>query len=211
MFYPKLQRRDNYLVKKGGGYYTYSSYYKEVLEDCLNRCVYCDITLEELGYEGVHLDHFRPQDYFKSLINDPNNLVIACPKCNRLKSNHWPVCKIDSSKPSHDGMVGFLDPFQDDISYYLSVSTNGVLDGLNKPADYFIELLDLNRNARVLSRFRRYQIARINELYPLVKVKILELVDDLINQKIEKDDAIKKKQVLELALDFIQGQLQLMK
>ena len=73
MFYPKLQRRDNYKLKKEGGFYSYSAYYDEVLEDCLKRCVYCDITLEELGYEGVHLDHFRPQDYCKSLVNDPNN------------------------------------------------------------------------------------------------------------------------------------------
>lgn len=199
MFYPKLIRKLSYDKNQFGKYYKYSYYREAILDDCKKRCVYCDIVLKEHGFEGMQLDHFRPQDYFKMLTNDPLNLVIACPKCNRLKSNHWPCDKNDPLKPSHDGNVGFLDPFNEDFSKYFEVHEDGILNSLSKPADYLIELLDLNRTSRVLLRRRRMQINKAIEMSEKVQEKLDILVCNLLNDSINKHLAKEKYDLLKKA------------
>ncbi|MGQ6605127.1 HNH endonuclease [Serratia sp. IR-2025] len=192
MFYPKLKRRNNYSVKKRGGYYRYSYYRQEILADCQGRCVYCDLLLEEHAYEGMHLDHFRPQDIFKSIVNDPNNLVISCPKCNILKSNHWPCDKKQLTTPSHNNKFGFVDPFVENMSDYFSVNSEGILEPLKNPGPYMLEILDLNRLARVLSRKKRMQLNRVKNLLKTLDEKTDELFTLIMNDKISKELASEK-------------------
>jgi len=192
MFYPKLKRRSNYSIKKKGGYYRYSYYRQEILDDCQKRCVYCDLLLEEHAYEGMHLDHFRPQDYFKSLANDPNNLVISCPKCNVLKSNHWPCDKIQLTTPSHNNKVGFVDPFIENMADFFSVNSEGVLEPLKNPGLYMLEILDLNRLARILSRKKRIQLNRMHDLFKALDEKTDELFILIMSDKISKELAREK-------------------
>ncbi|MCE9891428.1 HNH endonuclease [Kluyvera intermedia] len=187
MFYPKLTRRNNYSVKKGGGYYRYSYYRQEILDDCQSRCVYCDLLLEEHAYEGMHLDHFRPQDYFKTITNDPNNLVISCPKCNILKSNHWPCDKNQVTTPSHNDKVGFVDPFIENMSDYFSVDPDGILKPLKNPGLYMLGILDLNRQARIFSRRKRIQLNTIKELFKALDEKTDELFLLITDEKISKE------------------------
>ncbi|EPK6146003.1 TPA: HNH endonuclease [Klebsiella variicola] len=192
MFYPKLTRRKNYSIKKGGGYYRYSYYKDEILTDCQKRCVYCDLLLEEHAYEGMHLDHFRPQVYFKTITNDPNNLVISCPKCNILKSNHWPCDKLLASTPSHNGKVGFVDPFMESFSDYFLVGDDGVLEPLKDPAAYMLTVFDLNRQARVLSRKKRIQLNIMLNLFKKLDDKTDELFQLMVKKEISEDLAEEK-------------------
>ena len=94
LFFPKLNRRDNYKTKQNGEYYaSYSEYRQEIREDCLGRCVYCDIHENENGgKENMQLDHFRPNEKYDDYqyINHPNNLHWSCGGCNRLKTDEWP-------------------------------------------------------------------------------------------------------------------------
>lgn len=148
LFYPIITRRTQYSVKPDGTYYkTYSYYHTEISEDCHHRCVYCDITELEMGGEGMVLDHFRPYKYFEELVNDPNNLVLSCPKCNGLKSSHWPAGNTSAS--THNGVSGFIDPFIDSMRNYFSVQTDGLITSLKPPAKYIERKLSLNRKTRV--------------------------------------------------------------
>lgn len=154
LFYPIIVRRSNYIGKGAGKVSRYSDYRVEIQEDCLFRCVYCDIEYTEIGFEGMQLDHFRPENYFPELSDEPNNLVLSCPKCNRFKWYHWPGSKkIDEC--SYAGGTGFLDPFQDDRREYFTIDTNGTAYPLKDPAGYMIKLLRLNREARIQLRRKR--------------------------------------------------------
>lgn len=56
------------------------------------RCVYCGVELvhDRLGFATLEWDHLLPQAHFPELANDPNNIVLACQLCNRLKIDYDP-------------------------------------------------------------------------------------------------------------------------
>lgn len=185
MFYPNIIRRKKYPTKLDGTYYaTYNHYRDEITEDCKQRCVYCDITLTENGGEGMQLDHFKPQEHFSHLHNDPRNLVLACQKCNRLKSDHWPI---DVAK----NINGFLDPFTKNRVDWYVIKKCGSLEHTNIETGLKIELLKLNRPARIQIRRKRLIEERIS------------VIDDVITKKlnalqtiIEDEDNSKKVDLL---------------
>lgn len=154
LFFPPLKRRNTYKGKGDGNKSSYSDYRAEIEEDCKNRCVYCDVSLEEHGYEGMAIDHFRPEAHFPNLSNNPNNLVLACPKCNRSKWHHWP-CEKKDNMPSYNENVGFIDPFTEDRRKFFSVRVDGALESIKSPAPYMLKILNLNRKARIQVRRRR--------------------------------------------------------
>ncbi|MFH1908914.1 MAG: hypothetical protein ABIL11_16295 [Chloroflexota bacterium] len=153
LFYPVLQRRDEYSLKKNGEFYQYQHYRQEIREDCQKRCVYCDIQESECGGEELMvLEHFRPQKHFANLINNPNNLLYACSGCNRLKSDHWPNLNGHPRITFSSIGEGFLDPFSFDRNEYFHVLEDGVLEDIKAPAKYMIRLLALNRETRKIIR-----------------------------------------------------------
>lgn len=170
LFFPKITRATIYRTKACGAYYGYATYKEDIHRDCQNRCVYCDVKIEESGYEGFALDHFRPQELFPGLKDVPTNLVIACGKCNRSKSSHWPVGK--DTENTHDGVIGFLDPFECDRHEYFQLGSAGDLAPLQGPSTYLIELLGLNRPSRVVVRRHRMLNARIGALITLADESI---------------------------------------
>lgn len=178
MHFPALVRRKNYRTKPCGNYYAdYRIYKDEISEDCKHRCVYCDAKLEEIGGEGMHLDHFKPQKYFPELSSDPNNLVLACAKCNQLKSDWWP----EIAERSNKGLHGFIDPFEKDKLKYFSVNEKGELTSIKPPSAYFIDLLLLNRLTRVNIRRRRIITSKANSLME----SIISEMESLNKQPIE--------------------------
>lgn len=184
MFYPQLVRRAQYSVKRCGSYYAdYHHYYEEIKSDCLERCVYCDGLLSEHGYEGFHLDHFRPSSLFPGLSTDPNNLVLACSKCNIFKSKVWHSKIYFHVCASHDGISGFIDPFQDPLGQYFLVDATGSLVPQSAVADFMINLLHLNRASRLLIRRQRRILHRIRTLNLIVDQKL-----DALDKYMESDD-----------------------
>lgn len=155
VFFPRLNRRATYIGNGPGRANRYDAYRAEIEEDCKMSCVYCDISLEELGGEGLQLDHFRPENHFPALVNEPLNLLAACPKCNRLKWDHWPCHKKDASKPSYNKVEGFVDPFLENRQDFFSVRSDGELNSVKPPAKYMINLMKLNRTARSQVRRKR--------------------------------------------------------
>ena len=160
MFFPVLTRRDSYKKKRNGeDYLSYSIFKDEVFEDCQERCIYCDATLKEIGGEGLVLDHFRPTKHFIDLVYDPYNLVSACSFCNRYKSSHWP----STTDESHDGDVGFVDPFFEHKKSHFVVNDQGELEGATEPALYEIALLRLNRKSRIQLRRKRILVSEVKQ------------------------------------------------
>lgn len=178
MFYPILIRRPCYSKKIDGSYYAdYHHYTEEIKEDCQERCVYCDALLSEHGNEGFHIDHFRPYVHFAGLKSDPNNLVLACSKCNIWKSKNWPTDMYFHVHASHDGTTGFIDPFLDQLSNYFKVEQSGKLLTTGSVAKYMLELLHLNRESRIQLRRKRGIIHKAMQLNEIVDRKLNELVE----------------------------------
>jgi uncharacterized protein (TIGR02646 family) len=178
MHFPEIIRRSEYKKTRNGTYYAdYREYLIEISEDCKHRCVYCDAQLEEVGGEGMHLDHFRPQKHFPELANTPENLVLACARCNQLKSDWWP----EKSGNSNNGQHGFIDPFDKDKSTYFEVDLKGEILAKRPPSAYIIELLSLNRVSRIRIRRQRVLTHRANQLIE----KICQEMNELQGQSLE--------------------------
>ncbi len=154
--FPKLERRLKYPSRS-----SYRAYRQEIREDCLGRCVYCDAHENEIGgREVMTLDHFRPREHYKWLVNAPNNLVWCCTKCNELKGSKWPALGTSDTVSGNDG---FIDPFAEDRNNYFEVKIDGRLEPLKVPAQYLIRLLSLNRSGLQLIR-RRRELAYDNQV-----------------------------------------------
>ena len=59
---------------------------KHLAEDFGHRCAYCDdLDTYGGGYRAYHVEHFAPKEKFPALRFDYDNLLYACPWCNRAK------------------------------------------------------------------------------------------------------------------------------
>ncbi|MDR6985386.1 hypothetical protein J2X32_004051 [Rheinheimera pacifica] len=175
MFFPKLKRQsvEKYHNANGRFYADYRRNYSKLEVDCCRRCVYCDVLLDEVGGEGMHVDHFRPKVHFEHLESDPFNLVLACPRCNGLKSDDWPAGK--STSDTYIENVGYIDYFNHDVSKYLRVDNLGYICELQPPVSYIVTRLDLNRKSRVLVRYKRL----LNDKKNKISKEITSLLEDL--------------------------------
>lgn len=172
MHFPEIKRRSKYKKTRSNTYYAdYREYLAEISEDCKCRCVYCDAHIDEIGGEGMHLDHFKPQKHFPELTTTPENLVLACARCNQLKSDWWP----EKSGNSNNGLHGFVDPFDKDKLTYFEVDLQGELLAIKPPAGYFIELLSLNRISRIRIRRQRILTHRANQIIDQIIMEMDEL------------------------------------
>lgn len=179
MYYPKITRRTSYKTSNRGTYYSnYSEYHDEISEDCQHRCVYCDILLKENGGEGMHLDHFRPQKHFPNLSNSPLNLLLACAKCNQLKSDFWPDEKLSKSH--------FIDPFSIIRSNHFSVKNTGEVEGLSSQSQYTIELLSINRPSRRTIRKTRAVKQSAMEVIEHIELELEKLANGSIPDAVSR-------------------------
>jgi hypothetical protein len=179
MYFPELTRSDEdvYHNQNKTFYANYQNNYAQVSEDCQNRCVYCDITVDECGGDKMQLDHFRPQEHFSQLDTHPHNLYLSCPKCNRLKTSDWPCCKINKDAPSFIGKIGYLNRFTHNAQNYLKVEDDGRITQLAGPVEYMINKMRLNRSSRVNIRRKRrleFKKTQILEAIELISSKLME-------------------------------------
>lgn len=198
LFYPELQR-SIYSKKDDGSNYIYGHYYAEIAQDSKNRCVYCDAKVQELGGDNLQLDHFRPKEKFPELTNEPNNLVLSCPKCNRLKSSHWPI-DVSIYNKSHDRVIGFIEPFIESSADYYHIDRNGEISPKKGPADYQIKLLKLDRISRTLLRKRRILREELKTVNEAIHVKLTQ-----VKKKLKEPGSISssEKEVLGIEMSLI--------
>lgn len=192
MYFPELKRRDviEYQNRNNQFYADYSLNYSKVAQDCKERCVYCDITIDEFGGDKMQLDHFRPKKHFGHLEIHPYNLYLSCPKCNVLKTSDWPCDKRDGA-PSFVGPIGYIDRFTHNAREYLEVSKTGEIISLGGPVSYMIKKMHLNRASRVNVRRKRQLEARKTA----VLEKIKSVTTDL-NRSLSEQEKLRKKELV---------------
>lgn len=157
---------------------TYSDWKPQISSECYNQCVYCTIHENKWGgLDNYHVEHFRPKSLsaFKHLENDICNLFLACPVCNRFKSDDWPADP-DLSVPSYP------DPSVTDYSnIFYPNNTSFTISGSCISANYVIERLFLNRPQLIYERretlLKEKEVALFNEVVELAsKINDKELM-----------------------------------
>ena len=186
LFLPKLRRRKQYPTKSNGEYYaSHGDYRQEIRQDCLGRCVYCDLHENDLGGKtNMQIDHFRPAGKFRDLANDPHNLAWSCATCNNKKSDDWPAL---GTNDTFVGNEGFIDPFEENRLDYFEVRRDGTIMPLKPPAKYIEILLGLNRSFPKRTRRLRYEAHQ----------HVRKLEKDIA--KLEKSSSLSNEETAELS------------
>lgn len=86
------------------------------------RCGYCGVGETDTG-GLLELDHFRPRSQQGS--DAPDNLVYACPTCNRFKGDYWPA-----EEASLD--LALLHPLEDNVNEHIEQLPDGRVVGLTR-------------------------------------------------------------------------------
>ena len=155
----KIIKRRTYTIKKD---YTEC---KDILaEDFQQMCGYCGKDRKVL-LKQFQIDHFAPKSKFPDKKNIYENLVLACPQCNRLKSDKWIG---ENSEISNDGEKGFVDPADEEYSKHLYRDDNGKIMYNTKVGEYMYNVLKFNIRKTDLI----WKIMKLNELKKELKENV---------------------------------------
>ena len=116
-------------------------------------CCYCCLD----SSDGTEIEHVIPRSYAPSLIHDPLNLLLVCPKCNNLKRDYHPSHSM-RQKFKFD-TTGYLaiDPRSDDYSTLFSLyASSGCISGKNDRAKWNILLFDYHLRENLSEKRRIY-------------------------------------------------------
>lgn len=114
---------------------------KYLAKDFGHRCAYCDDSdAYGGGFAAYHVEHFAPRSRFPGIQFDYDNLLYACPWCNRAKSDIWPS---NDSKISVVGDEGFLDPCTEEYEKHLRRRSDGSIEGITPLGKYMHKTLQL--------------------------------------------------------------------
>lgn len=154
-----------------------TSYNRDEVKDalrveCFSKCMYCESKVEHIS--DLHIEHIKPKakDKFPDLTFEYDNLGLACPICNRGKSD------------TYDTALPFINPYIDKPSNHFYAVGAFVWA---KPGDQRAKLteneIDLNRCDLIETRGERMKIIR-------------ELIDSFHSQTNPTLKASIKKQIL---------------
>ncbi len=93
-------------------------------------CCYC-----VLSQKVLEVEHYVPRSFDSSRTDDPFNLLLACPRCNRAKWDYHPKHKGRRRLPRSTHGFMALDLRNDDYANFIRVQDDGVLiplDGVEK-------------------------------------------------------------------------------
>ncbi len=150
---------------------------KEKLREIFNqKCCYCESKIEHVVESQI--EHYRPQKKYKWLKNEWTNLLLACPICNRTKSDRFPVAnkQIKNKDENRDFWKAdsyvlksekplILHPVIDNIKKHFSYNYSGKLISLNseKAATRIrLDKVNLQDNSKVLNLSNFEILAHLN-------------------------------------------------
>jgi len=149
---------------------------KEILaEDFQQMCGYCGKDRKVL-LKQFQIDHFAPKSKFPEKKNVYENLVLACPQCNRLKSDKWIG---ENSEVSNDGEKGFVDPATEEYNEHLFREDSGKIMYKTEVGKYMYNLLKFNIRRTDLI----WKIIKLSELKNELKKSLKYSPDDEGNRK----------------------------
>jgi hypothetical protein len=128
-----------------------------------DACAYC--TRHDRDLE---IEHYIPKEYAKTynvaLITDPTNLLPACKKCNRSKSDYHPNYGARQRRPKDTSGHAVIDPRCDDFAALYEVDVDGQLKALAGAtltrAEWNRDVL-LRLNRKKLQEWRKTTRARV--------------------------------------------------
>ena len=114
------------------------SYKKDFVHIYKKKCAYCGVSIEVVPIDYFQIDHFVPIEQWNdpSEVNDIDNLVLACQRCNHNKGDFYIDDKQIRDKVFPDNS-DFIDSFVRDKDYYIVVSDKakkhqGIIDFYNR-------------------------------------------------------------------------------
>lgn len=152
---------------------------QQIADECYHQCVYCAIKARPWGgLDNFHIEHYRPASRFKKFRKDICNLFLACPICNRFKSNDWPA------EPDSLDTISYPNPSVVDYSTILNIDPITYrLESKYKAAEYIIHRLFLNRPQLILERREALLLRKELELsIAVIKLSIQVNNEELSNR-----------------------------
>ena len=135
-----------------------------IFESSHHKCCYCEKRIGP-GYADMHIDHFKPKSKYPGEVAEWNNLMPACPDCNRAKGD------LDTVENP------IVNPYLDDPKdhFYLKDCRYKAKDrSLASKGNTSLDALDLNDLSKKC--LPRYQVVsellhQLNQLNVLAKEK----------------------------------------
>src|SRR5262249_37658440 len=127
----------------------YLRYKPLLLKLFASKCAYCESNISRVAAGEV--EQFRPKSKYWWLAYEWQNLLLACPACNRYKADRFPVEGVQAKTPEDDvnrEQRLLIDPTVDspDADLVFSMEQDAVIaSGLTRRGRTTIELLGLNR------------------------------------------------------------------
>ena len=149
---------------------------KDILaEDFQQMCGYCGKHRKTL-LKQFQIDHFAPQSKFPEKRDIYKNLVLACPQCNRLKSDKWIG---NNPEVSNDGKRGFVDPATEEYDQHLYREDDGKIMYKTEVGKYMYDLLKfIIRRTDLI-----WKIIKLSELKEELKSFLRDNPDEEGNRK----------------------------
>lgn len=153
-------------------------------------CSYC---LQQ--YATLSVEHYEPQKYAESRINDPTNLLLGCANCQPKKSDYHPLHTGRRRLPRDTTGFRVLDVRNDDLNEWCEVLPSGELRARGGSTQARAVW-----NAATLLRLDLYDQGRKRLLHKLaVTEKLLEALNTGAKQRTPHDEAVLDVLVGELA------------
>lgn len=163
----------------------YKKMAKSYLKIFKDKCAFCESKIGAVA--NAHIEHYRPKaliidigtrkpvelspgkqhpGYFW-LAYDPDNLLLACPKCNsNFKRNFFPLAEGTHTGPCNsiaDEKPLLIHPVREDPEEYIAFNFDqGLLVGKDLRGKTTIEVLSLNRDEVRTKRIKEVQFAKLS-------------------------------------------------
>lgn len=146
--------------------------------ECFSKCMYCESKVEHIT--DLHIEHIKPKakHKFPELTFEYENLGLACPICNRGKSDIY------------DDAIPFINPYLDEPEEHFYVYGAFVWAKPNNPRAKLTELkIDLNRPDLLEARGERMKTIRglINDYHSQPNPTLKAAIKKEILKEVEKD------------------------
>jgi hypothetical protein len=115
-----------------------------VQERAEHRCEYCRIPQDALPWATFHIEHIRARQHGGT--DDPNNLALACRRCNLRKGPN-----LSAIDPDTDNLTPLFNPRTDRWSEHFTLADHRIV-GLTDVGRATAALLDMNDADRVQIR-----------------------------------------------------------
>lgn len=146
--------------------------------ECQSKCMYCESKVEHIS--DLHIEHIKPKakGKFPDLTFEYENLGLACPVCNRGKSD------------TYDNLLPFINPYVDDpTNHFYAVGAFVWAKSGDQRAKLTENEIDLNRSDLIETRGERMKTIRklIDSFHSQTNQTLKESIKKQILKEVDKD------------------------